>query len=187
MLSSFIFVNCKEEKRDPVYLFKSSKEFFGYKDSSSWKYIINGKPGMDIVFKSENYHNGIASKGASQTEFIFYDMVSDDGDNISVRIEAGSKDRVDRIVFVNTNDTGVNFSPFLWNTGLEFRGRVGSTVTLLDNYVVNNVTYKEVMHIVPAAGELHKEVYFAKGVGIIQRILSESNDTFSILDHKVIQ
>jgi hypothetical protein len=187
MLSAFVFINCKEESNEPVYLFETSKEYFGFKDNSTWKYKKEGKPGEEISFKCENSQSGIASKGASQTEFIFYDMVPDKGDKISVRIEAGSKDKVDRIVFINTSDTGINYSPILWNTGLGYRGQSGSTVKLLDTFTVNNVVYKDVLHIVPSAGEPHKEVYFAKGVGIIQRTLSGTNDTFTILEHNIIQ
>ena len=55
IVSAVVFSNCKEELHDPVYLFESSKDFFGFKDSSTWKYELAGEPTEKFSFKSSNY------------------------------------------------------------------------------------------------------------------------------------
>lgn len=181
------FSSCKEEAKDPRYLHESTKAFFSFQDGSNWEYTLDSKPTQLVEYTSSNYKTGISNPGISQIEFFIYDMTPSVGHKITVRAEAGGNDPVDRIVFINYTDTSLIYSPIIWNDGREFSVSSGSSLDYLDTITINGKLYKDVLHVKPDDTNLHKELFIAKGIGVIERTVNNPSQIFSLEEYNVIQ
>lgn len=187
MILTGLFTSCKEEAKAPRYLHDNTKAFFSFKDDSQWEYKVDSKPAQQVEFISSNYKGGISNPGISQIEFFIYDLTPDNGDKITIRAEAGGNDPIDRIVFINYVDTTIVYSPIIWNDGKNFTVSAGSSIEYLDTISFDGKLYEDVLHVKPDGDNMHKELYIAKGIGVIQRTLRSPESVYTIEDYNVEQ
>lgn len=187
LFGAVIFTSCDEKEKDTVNLYGPTKEYFSFKEGSTWEYEYENNSSIVESVVSEKFSEGYSEHGSSRLEFFIYDLISSSSNKIVVRAEAGGLDPIDRIVLINyLKNSNVVYTPVLWNTGIEFSVEAGDKIEFLNSFMVNSKSYSDVYHIEPKASEVFKELYVAKNVGIIQKTY-ENDSTFILVDHNVIQ
>lgn len=170
LIACFI-ASCKDTNVDSVLLNQSTKDFFNIKNGSNYQFVSMPDTNTISTYTVENYNNLFSNPDISNNEIMFYDMKSQNNPTFTIRAEAGNTKFNDRITLLTRKNDSIFVGPILFNTSGTFSAVVDSkdTVTNISSIVFGNTSYTDVIKIAPFNHPLYKEIYYAKGFGLIAR------------------
>jgi len=178
ILITCFLASCSDNNVDSVPLNQSTKDFFNIKNGSKYQFVSMLDTNTVSAYTVENYNNLFSNPDISNNEIIFYDMKSLNNPTFTIRAEAGNTKFNDRITLLTRKNDSIFVGPICFNTSGTFSAVLDSkdTLTNIASIIFGNTSYTDVIKIAPFNHPLYKEIYYAKGFGLIAR--KERNDAF---------
>lgn len=163
------FSACNEKDVKQILLNKSSHDYFNVKNGSKYFYSSLEDTSSTKVYTVGSYINGFANPDISNNEYLFYEIKASETSKFVMRVESGTSEFSDRISLLTYKSDTITIGPVFFNTAGEFNSPSDSkdSISILPNITFSNTTFNDLILIKPFNTSVYREVYFAKGYGLV--------------------
>lgn len=165
----FVFSACRDENPEERVLDASTKAYFDIGNGSSFIFTDASDTNISTLYTSAGKSTGFANPDIENSEYLIYDLNSGSGQSFTIRCQSGGYQYKDQIALLTKRNDSVYVGPVIFNLAENFTPGVNSRDSVFKHatYELNSKPFSDVVRVKLAANSLYKEVYFAKGIGLI--------------------
>lgn len=145
------------------------RDFFNYNDGSKWHYHEISDTNIKETVTVTGHREGKAVWDAFDQEFFEYDMSSDRDSMFKLRAIADENDIARLSLFQRDTSFKTMISWYFVGGAFSSISGTGDSVILHPQFVVNSISYADVLEFVPAIPRHIKRLFLARHVGIVRK------------------
>lgn len=188
-LSLAVFAACKPKEQAKHSLHQTTKDYFEVRNGSKYYFTEASDTNLTIEYTAGNYVNQQANPDIENSEILVYDLSGAAKlPTYTIRCETGGSEFKDRIALIVKSGDTSTLGAVVFNQGGNFTtiAGTGDSLIMYPAYVLNGKLFNDVIRIKLFDNPLYREIFYAKGIGLIGR-KEKAGDKFFYLKRYQIQ